>query len=958
MAQEIELPDGRVLEFPDNMSQEQMSQAIQKNFPEFKRPVSDIGSPETPGTMPDIEPAYGSVKEAAKAGVRGAMPYARPVIEAATSVGAALAAAPTTPAGMAVAGGLGYGIGAEASDLIEQWAQPDRTIEDVIAGKEAEYIGRAQPKTVGGQVMQSAKDIAFGTTMEMGGQLAAKGISASAKFAMNKLRDIGKVIPPLTTKGATRRAGEILTAQTTDGPLVAQNLAEAEALEEAIPGLKFTRGQATGEAGQIKFERARARMAGEVAQEQLEQAASNSKAIREFIDKQKGLSTTADVIEPLAKKEAEIAEGVETARKGLEQESGKLTGMSATETGETIRTAARAGKKEAQEQAGKLFEEVPEFPIDAKQLISKIDELSAPLNKFEAVGKNVPEEFAQYKKVLEETGGISTPQDLQGLSSELKKSMRDAQGAANPNSKVISRISKLIGEVDNVLREAGESKIATETPTYRGGHEAPSPDYGAPGHDLAKDIYPDDIYSGKASQYYGHGDSVLDNKTVDIYNKIKGKPDADVKIYRAVPTEYKGTKIQEGDWVTINKDYAELHGESALGGDYEIIETTAKAKEIYTDGNSFHEWGYWPEEVAQVPKDAAEKLKTAQQFFKKEVIEKFKSGTTGDILKKGAKGDKVSNAQIASRYFKPGNKGIEQATEFVESVGDNPQARGAIEDYIKQDLLSFAKNPVTGEVIESKLKTWITRHKPALKKLGLENRFNTVVKASEELNKAKDMQVAFNKSVASKVLNADVDTAVKAAFASGSKRKAAERLMGQLKGDKKAVSGLQNATIDHIITNAETTAVDAFNNPIVSLAKVEGEFKKLKPAIDVLFKGSPEKLKALNQYRSALKLLQRGKASPLGGGSDTAENIITAMAKSSGLTHSRALNVVKALSKPLRDMSDGQVNAILNRAAFDPEFAQTIKLAASGRPARIIKTRLTEHIATLGLRETLKDKEQ
>lgn len=761
--------------------------------------VSTIGGPESPGTMPEIEPAFGSVEEAAKAGVSAAMPYARPVIEAGASVGTALLAAPTTPAGMAVAGGIGYGAGATAADIIEKWAGSP---------------SRKQPETWQGQLAKGAEDIAFGTTMEMGGQLIAKGLTEGAKMGLNAISKIGKKLPkaPLSKSSAMREAKNIYAAQTGEGPLIAQNVQEAKALEEAIPGLKFSRGQLTDDPGIIKFERARARMPGEVAQEQLELTASNNKAIKSFLDEQKGIAGIEDVTAPIAAERKALVIGAEEAAGALERETGGLAGgMGAVETGKTIRAAARAGKKEAQKQAGRLFEEIPEFDIDASSLISKIDELSAPLNKFEAVGKNVPEDFAQYKKVLEESGGVTTPQDLQSLRSSLTDSLRDAQGAASPNNRMISRLSKMIGEVDSVLIGAGE-------------------DVGSP----------------------------------------------------------------------------------------------------------------------------AESLKTAQQFFKKEVIEKFKTGATGDILKKGAGGDKVSNAQIASRYFKPGNKGVEQAQQFIDSVGERPEAREAIEDYIKQDLLSSSINPVTAEISETKLKTWLSRYKPALKKLGLDNKFDNIVKVREELTKATDLKVAFDKSSASKLLDDDVDSVIKIAFASGQKRKAAERIMTKVGGDKKAVSGLQNATIDHIITNAETTAADAFGNPIVSLAKVENEYKKFSPALKVLFKDAPQKLEALDQYRKALMILQRGKASPIGGGSDTAENVITAMSKASGMTHSRALNVAKAIIKPIISMGDDQVNAILNRAAFDPDFAYTLKLASKGRPEKIINERMIGHIATLGIREASK----
>ena len=39
----------------------------------------------------------------------------------------------------------------------------------------------------------------------------------------------------------------------------------------------------------------------------------------------------------------------------------------------------------------------------------------------------------------------------------------------------------------------------------------------------------------------------------------KGKPNKKVKVYRAVPKG--GTEINSGDWVTLSKEYAKMHGE-------------------------------------------------------------------------------------------------------------------------------------------------------------------------------------------------------------------------------------------------------------------------------------------------------------------------------------------------------------------------------------------------------------
>lgn len=132
---------------------------------------------------------------------------------------------------------------------------------------------------------------------------------------------------------------------------------------------------------------------------------------------------------------------------------------------------------------------------------------------------------------------------------------------------------------------------------YVGQHRAPTRDAGAPAFSLAGDIYPDDIYSSRAVQYYGTGSDAMDKQTMGLLQSLRGKPDAGVTIYRAVP---KGVdNLNAGDWVTVSKQYAEDHGESALGGDFDIIEKKVKAKDIFTNGDSIHEFGYDPATPAQ-----------------------------------------------------------------------------------------------------------------------------------------------------------------------------------------------------------------------------------------------------------------------------------------------------------------------------------------------------------------------
>jgi hypothetical protein len=128
---------------------------------------------------------------------------------------------------------------------------------------------------------------------------------------------------------------------------------------------------------------------------------------------------------------------------------------------------------------------------------------------------------------------------------------------------------------------------------YKGTHKAPSKSNGSPLHDLTQ-IYPDDIYSNKAVAYYGdRATDYSDQLSISIMHNTKDKPDATVKIYRAVPSNIQ-VDINAGDWVTINKQYAVTHGKRTLGGDYKIITKVVPAKHLYTDANSIHEFGYDP----------------------------------------------------------------------------------------------------------------------------------------------------------------------------------------------------------------------------------------------------------------------------------------------------------------------------------------------------------------------------
>lgn len=162
------------------------------------------------------------------------------------------------------------------------------------------------------------------------------------------------------------------------------------------------------------------------------------------------------------------------------------------------------------------------------------------------------------------------------------------------------------GATTDLIKEAKKYKSAeefvkaqeTKSPDYAvgggSGHTAPLRNgEDAPAFDLTQ-LYPDNIYSEKASRLYSSGFPEADRKAISILQDIKGNPDAEITIYRAVP-KGKGIKdFNKGDWVTLTKEYVKEHGESNLDGKYEILSKKVKADELFTDANSIQEFGYDP----------------------------------------------------------------------------------------------------------------------------------------------------------------------------------------------------------------------------------------------------------------------------------------------------------------------------------------------------------------------------
>jgi len=225
-------------------------------------------------------------------------------------------------------------------------------------------------------------------------------------------------------------------------------------------------------------------------------------------------------------------------------------------------------------------------------------------------------------------------------------------------------------------------------PDYSGEHRAPQRDSGAPLDNL-KGVYPDDVYGPNAAQYYGHssGDAT-DKAAARIIQSTKGKPDAPVKVFRAIPKSIQSNEINPGDWITTIKSYAVDHGEGPLGGDYKILEKTVNAGDLYTNGDSIFEFGYDPKFMPEtIQRDIGRNQDFANPPTDAEAVDALSSEKKAKF---GAARSIKPGTQVAARIDIPA---FLRTGKYVVAVHEPDGAAGGPGKVIGYDTVTRLQNP-------------------------------------------------------------------------------------------------------------------------------------------------------------------------------------------------------------------------------------------------------------------------
>lgn len=187
-------------------------------------------------------------------------------------------------------------------------------------------------------------------------------------------------------------------------------------------------------------------------------------------------------------------------------------------------------------------------------------------------------------------------------------------------------------------------------------------------------------------------------ETMDLIAKINQEHPEFVTVYRSCHKSV--SEILAGDWVAIRPDYAVDHGSRYDNGDSHILCKEVSPLEVFTDGNSIHEFGYSPishmidkplidglnELISDygttlMPEQLSRKIisKTNAVFGMKldshsqdrltEHIDTYTSNAMTDLLV--LLGEEISRNKVSSEIYGEGNLDIDEPEMGVPEIGQH-----------------------------------------------------------------------------------------------------------------------------------------------------------------------------------------------------------------------------------------------------------------------------------------------
>lgn len=325
----------------------------------------------------------------------------------------------------------------------------------------------------------------------------------------------------------------------------------------------------------------------------------------------------------------------------------------------------------------------------------------------------------------------------------------------------------------------------------------------------------------------------------------------------------------------------------------------------------------------------------ANQFYKG-YKQKFDHGVVGDILRKGPRGEptRFSDMQVAQKFFRSNRaEDIDQlfSTAIDPKTGRvDPRAKQRIvqsaKEYAVYDFNKAARG-VDGEINTNKAKNWFKKNERILKKYGIDEDFKNINKMQDVVDVSQAKFKEFERSSAAKLLDADPDVAVRRAFMSEglTTRNAMRGLLKVVEKDPAAKKGLENSFANFMFNEAKKTTTDITGKPRVVYNAITNLIKKYEPAMRELYGEKGSKYMAMKRLQKAVEIQNRNAASPIGGGSDTAENLGTSTVMQRLIGSSYGLKSLPiTVSKAFQGIGERRAADYTLQALFNPDDSELL----------------------------------
>jgi hypothetical protein len=276
-------------------------------------------------------------------------------------------------------------------------------------------------------------------------------------------------------------------------------------------------------------------------------------------------------------------------------------------------------------------------------------------------------------------------------------------------------------------------------------------------------------------------------------------------------------------------------------------------------------------------------------------------------------------------------------------VGSREDAAEALKDYAYRDLADFATDPNTGKLNSTKFSSWFKSRQEALSEFPELKRdlFNikTAQKKVDELSKV------------SGYFDGDPEKTMQRVLTSKNPRGEMDKVRRLVQDDPEALNGLKQGFWTDAMEKAKTRRLDIGGEQMLNPAAIRDHMKKYSSIYDRLYE--PQEKANLEKVQKAYETIMRSDKTPLGTGSDTAENmnIAASLAAWAGTKiipgAGTSLFLMGSIRKAVNGIGKGSRKALLEQALINPEIAKDLISLSKGGPGKAVMKRLNAHLVNL-----------